>query len=152
MSHPAIRSEDYQLDASRWSAGRNALFFTALVSLILCAFGYIQNPERFFQSWLIAFSFTTGIGLGAFFFVMAQHLAGSAASVTVRRIMENIMITLPVGMLLFLPLAFGLKYVYSWTHPDIVAASKDIQAKGAFLSEKWFVARTYVYFLLWSIW
>ena len=152
MSHPAIRSEHYQLDASRWSAGRNALFFTALVSIVLCVFGYLQNPERFFQSWLVAFTFAAGIGLGAFFFIAAQHLSGSAASVTVRRIMENIMITLPVGALLFVPLIFGLKYVYPWSHPEIVAASKDIQAKGAYLSETWFVLRTYGYFAIWSVW
>src|SRR6516164_544547 len=151
MSEHTI-SDNYQLEQSRWSAGRNALFFVALVSVVLCAFGYIQSPERFFRSYLVAFTYTSGIGLGAFFFIMAQHLAGSAASVTVRRIMENIMVTLPVGAVLFLPLVFGLKYVYPWTHPDIVNSSPEIKAKGAFLSENWFVIRTYAFFLLWSIW
>src|SRR5579885_1559665 len=152
MAHPAIHSGNYQLDAERWSVGRNALLFTALVSLALCVFGYIENPERFFQSWLIGFTFATGIGLGAFFFIAAQHLSGSAASVTVRRIMENIMITLPVCWLLFAPLGFGLKHVYSWAHPDVAAASPEIQAKGAYLTGKWFVLRTCGYFALWSIW
>ncbi|HEY7338541.1 MAG TPA: hypothetical protein VH639_26880 [Bryobacteraceae bacterium] len=152
MAHPATHHEDYQLDAGIWATGRNALVFTALVSAVLCVFGYIQNPARFFQSWLVAFTYAAGIGLGAFFFIAAQHLSGSAASVTVRRIMENLMITLPVGALLFVPLIFGLKYIYPWTHSDIVAASKDIQAKGPYLTEKWFVLRTYGYFALWSIW
>ena len=40
---------------------------------------------------------------------MVQYLTGSAWSVTVRRIMENIMFTLPVGALLFIPIAFGLR-------------------------------------------
>jgi hypothetical protein len=151
MSEHTI-SDNYQLEQSRWSAGRNALFFVALVSVVLCAFGYIQSPERFFRSYLVAFTYTSGIGLGAFFFIMAQHLAGSAASVTVRRIMENIMVTLPVGAVLFLPLVFGLKYVYPWAHPDIVSTSPEIKAKGAFLSENWFVIRTYAFFLVWSIW
>src|SRR5215472_19231745 len=145
-------TDNYQLEQSRWAAGRNALFLAALISAVLCVFGYIQNPERFFRSYLVAFTFTCGIGLGAFFFVMAQHLAGSAASVTVRRIMENIMVTLPVGAVLFLPLVFRLKYVYPWTHPDIVSTSPEIQAKGSFLSENWFVIRTYAFFLVWSIW
>jgi hypothetical protein len=151
MSEHTI-SENYQLEQSRWSAGRNALFLAALISVVLCIYGYISEPERFFRSYLVAFTFTSGIGLGAFFFIMAQHLAGSAASVTVRRIMENIMVTLPVGALLFLPLIFGLKYIYPWTHPDIVNASAEIKAKGTFLSENWFVIRTYGFFVLWSIW
>ena len=151
MSQQSI-SDNYQLEMGRWSTGRNALMFVAIVSIALCALGYIQNPERFFRSYLVAFTFTSGIGLGAFFFVMAQHLSGNAATVTVRRIQENIMVTLPVGALLFLPLAFGLKYVYPWSHPDLVAASQEIKAKGAYLTENWFVLRTYGFFLLWSIW
>src|SRR3974377_1543223 len=111
MSEHTI-SENYQLEQSRWSAGRNALFLAALISVVLCIYGYISEPERFFRSYLVAFTYTSGIGLGAFFLIMAQHLAGSAASVTVRRIMENIMVTLPVGALLFFPLIFGLKYIY----------------------------------------
>ena len=63
------------------------------------------------------FAYVAAIGLGAFFFVMVQYLTGSAWSVTVRRIMENIMITLPVGAILFIPIAFGLKDIYPWTDP-----------------------------------
>ena len=54
---------------------------------------------------------------------MVQFLSGSAWSVTMRRIMENIMITLPVGALLFVPLAFGLNHIYPWTNPVIAKAT-----------------------------
>lgn len=141
-------TDNYQLEQSRWSAGRNVLFFAALVSVVLCAFGYVQDPERFFRSYLVAFGFTTAVGLGAFFFVMALSMAGSAAQVTVRRIMENIMVTLPVGAILFLPLLFGLKHVYPWAQPGFHLAGK----KSSYLSENFFALRAYAYFLLWSIW
>jgi len=62
------------------------------------------------------------------------------------------MVTLPVGAVLFLPLVFGLKYVYPWTHPEIVQASGALRAKSSFLTENFFVLRTYAYFVLWSIW
>ena len=152
MSQTHQATDNYQLETSRWSAGRNTLFFAALVSVILCVLGYIQDPERFFRSYLVAFAFTTAIGLGAFFFVMALHLAGSAAQVTVRRIMENIMVTLPVGAILFLPLIFGFKYIYPWTDPALVAASGALKQKSVYLNENLFTLRTYAYFLLWSIW
>jgi hypothetical protein len=150
QSHHAI--DNYQLETSRWSAGRNTLFFAALISVAACAAGYYLEPERFFRSYLVAFAFTAAIGLGSFFFVMVMYLSGSAASVTVRRIMENIMVTLPVGAILFLPLIFGLKYVYPWTNPNLVAASVSLHKKSAYLTENFFVLRTYGYFLLWSIW
>lgn len=149
--HPAA-AESYQMEHSRWAAGRNALFFIALVSVVLCITGYITNPERFFLSYTVAFTYTTAVGLGAFFFVMAMYLAGSAASVTYRRIMENIMITLPVGALLFIPLAFGLKYVYPWTHAEVVQSEKVLRLKSSYLSEHFFILRTYGFFLLWTIW
>jgi hypothetical protein len=145
-------ADNYQMEAARWSMGRNVLFFIALVSVAACVAGYFQDPDRFFRSYLVAFTFTCAIGLGAFFFVMVQYMTGSAASVTVRRIMENIMITLPVGAILFLPLAFGLKSIYSWTDPAVMQSTAALKAKSGFLTENFFILRTYAFFLLWSVW
>ncbi len=145
-------ADNYQLEASRWSTGRNVLMLAAIISVALCIAGYIQDPARFFQSYMVAFAYTAAVGLGALFFVMVQFLSGSAWSVTMRRIMENIMITLPLGALLFLPVAFGLKYIYPWMNPDIVNADAVIKGKSGFLNQNTFLIRTYVYFLLWSIW
>jgi hypothetical protein len=153
MSHStAATADSYQLETSRWSTGRNVLAFVALVSVIACVAGYLQDPTRFFRSYMVAFSYTAAIGLGSFFFVMVQYLTGSAWSVTVRRIMENIMITLPVGALLFLPVAFGLKDIYSWTNTDLVSHDPVLKSKAGYLTQNFFVLRTYVFFALWSIW
>jgi hypothetical protein len=151
-THAHVEVDNYQLEQSRWAAGRNTLFLAALISVIACIAGYITDPERFFRSYTVAFAFTSAIGLGAFFFVMAMYLAGNAAGVTVRRIMENIMVTLPVGAILFLPLIFGLKYVYPWMHPEVMSASANLRAKSGFLTENFFIFRTFGFFLLWSIW
>jgi hypothetical protein len=147
--HPV---DSYQMEQARWSTGRNVLLFVALVSVIACVFGWSRDPDRFFRSYTVAFSYTAAVGLGAFFFVMVMYLSGSAASVTVRRIMENLMITLPVGAVLFVPLIFGLKSVYPWTHPEVVQASEALRWKSKYLNENFFVIRTYIFFLVWSIW
>jgi hypothetical protein len=142
-------TDNYQLDQSTWTKGRNTLVLASLISVIACAAGYINDPVRFHQSYIIAFAYVAAAGLGAFFFVMVQYLTGSAWSVTMRRIMENIMVTLPVCGILFLPIAFGLKDIYPWMDK---AAYPLAGTKGAYLTENFFVLRTYVYFLLWSIW
>ncbi len=152
MTHTDIAADKYQLEASRWAVGRNVLFFVALVSVLACVAGYVEDPARFFRSYMVAFSFTAAIGLGAFFFVMVQYLSGSAWSVTVRRIMENIMITLPLGAVLFIPVAFGLHDIYSWTNAGTVAADAVLRGKSSFLNENSFVIRTFAYFAVWSIW
>jgi hypothetical protein len=152
LHHGAAEPASYQLEYARWSKGRNALMLAALISIVACIAGYIQDPDRFFRSYLVAFCYTSAIGLAAFFFVMVQFLSGSAWSVTMRRFMENIMITLPVGALLFVPLAFGLNHIYPWTNPVIAKATEELRAKSDYLTNHFFILRTYGYFLLLSIW
>jgi hypothetical protein len=146
---PGQMTDNYQLDATRWTKGRNTLALAALISVIACVAGYINDPVQFHRSYIIAFAYVAAAGLGAFFFVMVQYLTGSAWSVTMRRIMENIMITLPACAILFLPIAFGLKDIYPWMDR---AANPFAGTKGAYLTENFFVLRTYIYFALWSIW
>jgi len=149
---PAHPRDNYRMDVARFTTGRNVLAFAVLVSVLACVAGYFIDPARLFRSYLVAFAFTSAIGLGSLFFVMVQYLSGSAWSVTMRRIMENIMSTLPWGAVLFLPIAIGLKYIYPWTDAAVVGASQALQSKSGFLSENAFIIRTYVYFALWSLW
>jgi hypothetical protein len=145
----ADMTDNYQLDQSTWSKGRNTLVLAVLISVVACVAGYLNDPVRFHRSYIVAFAYVAAAGLGAFFFVMVQYLTGSAWSVTMRRIMENIMITLPACAILFLPIAFGLKDIYPWMDK---AANPLLGTKGAYLTENFFVLRTYIYFALWSIW
>jgi len=69
-----------------------------------------------------------------------------------RRIMENIMITLPVGLILFIPVAIGLDQIYPWTNQAIVGADAVLKAKSSFLTPNFFITRTVIYFFLWSLW
>jgi hypothetical protein len=152
MNEHTGAADNYQLESSRWQSGRNVLFFAALVSVLACFAGYMTDPARFFRSYLVAFAFTSAIGIASFFFVQVQYLSGSAWSVTMRRIMENIMSTLPLGGILFLPVAFGLGYLYPWTDRSVVEASEALRAKAVYITPQFFIARTYVFFFLWSLW
>src|SRR5712691_8435374 len=145
-------ADNYQMDLARWTTGRNVMAFAVLVSALACFAGYMTDPARFFRSYLVAFAFTSAIGLASLFFVQVQYLTGSAWSVSMRRIMENVLSTLPWGAVLFLPIMFGLKYIYPWTDPAVVSASQALKSKSGFLTENFFVIRTYVYFALWGIW
>jgi hypothetical protein len=145
-------TDSYQLDGARWAKGRNTLVLAVLISVIACVAGYITDPVRFHQSYIVAFAYVAATGLGAFFFVMVQYLTGSAWSVTMRRIMENIMITLPAGAILFLPVAFGLKDIYPWMDRAMVLADPVLKQKASYLSENFFILRAYIMFALWSIW
>ncbi len=83
---------------------------------------------------------------------MVQYLTGSAWSVTMRRIMENIMMTLPACAILFIPIAFGLKDIYPLDGSCYGRGGSGAAAEGGYLSENFFIIRTYIMFALWSIW
>src|SRR5215475_14061266 len=89
----------------------------ALASLILGAF---FSPAQFFRSYLMAFVFWTGLALGCLGILMMQYLTGGAWGVIIRRELESATRTLPLKALLFIPLAFGLVYLYIWSHPAAV--------------------------------
>ena len=151
-SHHQAVADTYQLEISRWNSGRNVLMFAALLGILGCIAGYFLDPARLFHSYIVAFAFTSMIGLGAFFFVMVQFLTGSAWSVTMRRIMENVMITLPLGLVLFIPVALGLREIYPWMNQQLMQSDPTLRLKGAYLTHDFFILRTAIYFLLWSLW
>src|SRR4051812_40520474 len=115
-SKPAVDS--YFIDKGLWNRGRSAIVLVALVSWIACIAGFVANPDRFFESYLMGYLFCITIPFGATFFVMFQYLTGSAWSVPMRRIAENLMVTIPVGAILFIPIVFGLNHLYEWMNPD----------------------------------
>lgn len=152
MQHARTQHDNFYLDDAVWQRGRNIVLFIATVGVLASVAGFAADRAQFFRSYLVSFSFATTIMLGGAFFVMVQYLTGSAWSVTVRRLMENIMVGLPVGLLLFIPVAYGVHELYEWTHADVIAKDALIRGKTGYLNPTWFALRGFIYFALWSIW
>ena len=76
------------------------------------------------------------------FFVMMQHLTGSVWSVTMRRLAENVMVTMPVVALLFIPVALGIHSLYEWTHPEFRSEDPVMAVKMTFFNPLFFLVRT----------
>jgi hypothetical protein len=147
-----LRPDSYTIDARLWQRGRNALALVAAAGWAACAVAFRLDPTRFHASYLVAYAFFLTLTLGALFFVMLQHLTGAAWSVTMRRMAENVMVVIPLGAVLFLPIALGLPSLYEWARPEAVAADPVLQGKAAFLNPQFFLLRTALYFALWSLW
>src|SRR5687768_16374661 len=104
IQHATDVQDCYRVDPALWTRGRNAIAFVALISWIAAIAGYFLEPARFFQSYLVGFLFSIFIPLGGLFFLMVMFLTGSAWSVTMRRIVENMVVTLPLGFVLCIPI------------------------------------------------
>ncbi|MCC7153762.1 MAG: hypothetical protein IT161_04245 [Bryobacterales bacterium] len=152
QEHPHQSAADnYFLAPGMWATVRNGLAFLALAGWIASIAGFATNREQFHFSYLTAFLFCVSIGLGALFFVLVQHLSGSACSVTVRRLEESIMRTLPFGVVLFGLVVTGIHYTYHWSH-ESAKTDAVLKQKLAYLNADWFTIRGVIVFGLWTIW
>lgn len=113
-------------------------------------FGALDGWTVFFRSYLLNFSFVLSLALGALFFVMLQHLTRAGWSVSVRRLAELIMNTMPVLAVLAIPLAvpvlLHMEGVYEWANAEHVSKDALLQHKATYLNAPFFIIRMIVYF------
>lgn len=90
--------------------------------LVAAIIGLIRDVGYFLHAYLTAFTFCLTISLGALFVVTLQHLARAGWSVTTRRIMELLMVSLLPLAVLFLPILASVFLtngaLYDWSNPD----------------------------------
>jgi hypothetical protein len=70
--------------------------------------------------------------------------------VVIRRPIGAASRVMPVMTPLFLPIVFGMDYLYIWTHADIVAQDEGLQHKQLYLNTPFFLVRAALYFLIWN--
>ncbi len=128
-----------------WAAG------IGVVALVVCIIGAFFSPVQFFRAYLAAYVFFLGLGLGCMAVLMIYHLTGGAWGFLTRRILEAGMGTLPLLAVLFLPVAFGVRYLYEWAQPAAVAADVKLQYKQFYLNVPYFWARAAGYFVAWLV-
>jgi len=124
-------------------------FIVGVAALAVCAAGAIASPEQFFRSYLVAYLFWAGIALGCFAIIMLHHLVGGRWGDVVRRLLESGTRTFPLVLLLVIPLLFGLRHLYVWARPEVIAGDELLEHKSPYLNHAFFVARTVFYFACW---
>lgn len=125
----------------------------AVLGVVLTGAGFMmageQGTERFFQAYLVAYTFWTGVALGCLALLMVQHLTGGAWGIVLRRPFEAAVRTIPFMAVLFLPIAFGMHHLYEWTH-DSALTDPVLMQKAAYLNTPFFLVRQVIYFVIWS--
>ena len=108
------------------------------------------DAKRVFQSYLIGWTFWTGIGVGSLALLMLQHLTGGGWGLVIRRVLEAATRTLPVMAILFLPVILGAHSLYhEWADREEAAKHPVVQSKTAYLNVPFFAVRAVVYFAVW---
>lgn len=127
-----------------------ALFRVGLAAALgggaLAIWGYVSAPHAFFTAWLAAFYFWLSMPLGALALLLIWDLTGGRWEPIARLPLRAMAATMPLFVLLFLPLIAGLPELYSWTRPEVAASLHNHW----YLNLEFFFIRAAAYFLIWN--
>ena len=130
------------------SEKRRALV-VGVVALVAAAIGALFDAGAFYRAWLASWLFWLSVAIGPLVIIMLHYLSGGGWGIVVRRIAEAAVATLPVVALLFVPVAIGMRDLYVWARPDVLAADPKLQTKHVYLNVPFFLGRAALYFILW---
>src|SRR5260370_24865736 len=95
---------------------RTVALVGGVVLSALLVVGVFSDRAQFFHAYMVGFIFWTGITVGRLALLMLQHLTGGAWGLIIRRVLEASTRTLPLILLLFVPVIVGLNQIYPWTN------------------------------------
>jgi hypothetical protein len=121
-----------------------------IAGVVLILAGFLLDRVQFLRSYLFAWVFFTGTGIGCLAILLMHHTVGGKWGVVIRRFCESGAATLPYMAVLFLPIAFGVRTLYPWAAPGALQ-DENIRLKAADLNLPFFFARAIFYFAIWAL-
>ena len=128
---------------------KRALIAGGVFLLALVALAFV-NPTRFFQAYLVGWTFWTGISVGSLALLMLQHMTGGGWGFVIRRVLEAATRLLPIMAVLFIPVILGAHSIYEWTHQEVLDAHPVVKFKTPYLNLTFFIIRAVIYFAIWT--
>jgi hypothetical protein len=127
---------------------RNSLLIGIAGVLLLIA-GFLIDRGQAMRSYLFAYLYWTGMGLGSMGILLLHHTVGGKWGMVIRRLCEAGARTLPYMALLLIPVLLSIPTLYPWARPEALQ-NANIQAKASYLNAPFFLIRTVFYFLVWT--
>ena len=121
----------------------------AVLGFILLAIGLVVDPGRAWLSYLWVFTFAFSIAVGALIFLMIAYATNARWMSVVRRATELVMLPLPALAVLFVPVLFGLGWLYPWHTPRGELSHHELEIlehRHSFMNSTAFAIRAILYF------
>lgn len=116
---------------------------------VLSAYLALRQPRIFFPAYLTAVIWVWSLSLGSLVLGFLFHLTGGRWGEAGREWFEVGARAMPLVLLLFVPLVFGLHYIYPWTESDYFAAMDEVSHRQWYYTRNFFLLRSLVYFCIW---
>lgn len=128
---------------------RGTFLAFALVGALSFILTLRSDPTRAWMDFVHNHFFFMSLAIGGLFFASIQWLTGAMWSAPVRRISESFTAYLPVALVLFLILTFGISDLYTWSHMQHVKGNIVLEGKTGYLNTTFFIVRNIVALVLW---
>jgi len=129
---------------------QRAELLIGLVALGLTAYGAFGNRAQFFFSYLFSYLFWLGLSLGCFLVVMIHFLTGGRWGYPTRRFLEAGFMVLPLMLVLFIPICFGLSELYPWARPAELDADKVLRQRHIYENNWAYIVRAVCFLGIWT--
>jgi hypothetical protein len=134
-----------------WRRIQHRALLVGVVATGLCVVGYFMNPAQFFRSYLMAYMFWLGVVMGCLAILMMHYLVGGRWGLVMQRVLEAGTRLLPLMLVLFIPIIFGIPGLYVWARP-IAEAHHELSAlQQVYLRVPFFLGRAALYFAVWLV-
>jgi len=157
VSATAARQLDLNAPPVVKTIGQRSLIIGVVFAVIAILLA-LRSPSEFFRGYLLGYMDWLGVALGSMAILMIRHLTGGGWGMVIRRILGAAMRTLPLFLILFIPLLFGLSKLYPWAMPlDQVTAPhihKHLEEHAfirSYLNPTGFAIRGFIYILIWNL-
>lgn len=153
MSHKPTITDSLEFPQS--SMIPRVAFGLGIAGLLASLIGYFVNSNQFFFSYLVSFTFFTGIALSSLIMIMLHHITKSSWGVIFRRIPEVFGSNIWIWAVFFIPIILGMNNLYHWTDPALIDKAgsefdKILYGKSSYLNSTFFIIRQVIYFAIWG--
>lgn len=146
------------MSAPRIQGGQGAVTrgaAVAAVALGLTALGVALDPQRGLWAYHAAFTYWAGVAVAALILLGAFHAVKARWPVVLRRVLEVIPRTLMLFLVLFVPVALGMRRIFAWVDPVASGLSGELlhlaHHRHPYLNVPFFLLRQLFYFGSWIV-
>lgn len=127
----------------------------AVVALAATGAGMALDSQRALWAYHAAFTYWAGIAVAALILLGSLHATKARWPVVLRRVLEVIPRTLPLFLVLFAPVALGMRQIFAWVDPQASGLTGELlhlaHHRHAYLNVPFFLVRQLLYFGSWIL-
>jgi hypothetical protein len=140
-----------ETSSPHWQRLQRRVLLVGVVAAGLCVVGYFVDPAQFFRSYLMAYMFWVGVVMGCLAILMMHYLVGGRWGLLIRQVLAAGTRLLPLMVVLFIPIMFGIPELYAWARPAGGAQPELSGLQQVYLQVPFFLGRAGLYFAVWLV-